>query len=390
MVSNSKLLSPGTPERYNQFGNGVDISPDGRSAVVGEHRITWADRIGGNAYYFPSLTSAGEKLPPGDPSIQNAYGRSVALSDDGSTVVIGAPWDDNVGIDSRSHGAAYVYTMNGGWTLQQKLVEPVPMEYEYFGDSVDISDNGKTIIIGHPGDGNGIGAAHIYERSGATWVLQQKFSGYNGKLAFFGTSVALSGDGNTAIVGNPHPHYLNEGWGSAYVFVRSGSVWTLQSSFTPFDRSVGDNFGHAVDLSDDGNTALVGAYQKGAAYIFVRSNGNWSQQGQLLAPDKFPGDWFGNSVSLSNNGNIAVVGAVMANAAYLFSRQGTAWSFQHKLSSNDSNTYALGSAVAVSDDGQTVLVGDDEYTVSGTLAQGAVFIFRPYIPMPGTNLLLLK
>lgn len=392
MVNSGTLLSPTTPERYNQFGAAVDISPDGGSAIVGEHKETFSDGDGGVAYFFSSLTSSGQQLPPGDLLPQTAFGRAVALADNGLTAVIGAPWND-IG-DTGSQGAAYIYTIDGGkWSLPQKVVDLDGGEYEYFGDSVDIADDGNTIIVGNPGDpdASGVGAAHIFVRSGANWVLQKKLKANDGKvLDFFGSSVALSGDGNIALVGAP---FDNGDQGSVYVYTKSSGQWRQQTRFTGSGSSPGDKFGTSVDLSDDGSIALVGAYwwgnQRGAAAVFTNNGSGWSQQGFLQAPDGADGDWFGNVVALNNDGNIAVVGAVGANAAYLFTRLQSTWSFQEKLSSTDPNTSALGTSVALSDDGKTVLVGDDEYTVSGELAQGAVFIYQPFISLPGLPLLLL-
>jgi len=401
MVSNAKLLSPNMA-RYNQFGGAVDISPDGTTALVGEHRMTRSGDTG-VAYYFPTLSSEGLMLPQGDLIPQTAYGRAVAMSDDGTTAVIGAPWTDN-GINYLQ-GAAYILSREGSaWVMRQKLVDTDPGEYEFFGESVDISDNGDTIIIGGSGDhdARGVGAASIFIRTGNAWTLQQKLKAADGQaLDFFGYSVALSGDGSTAIVGMPWDSLGGSAeQGAVYVFVRSGSTWMQQAKITALDGWSDDHFGSAVDLSDDGNTALIGAnwknngdgtgLQRGAAYIFTRSNGNWSQQTKLLAADGAQGDWFGTAVALSNNGNTAVVGAVFAEAAYLYGRRGSSWALQDKLTTTDPDVYSFGVAVAVSDDGQTVLVGADEATVSGVEGQGAVYIFRPFVPMTGPNMLLLN
>jgi len=87
-----------------------------------------------------------------------------------------------------------------------------------------------------------------------------------------GTSAALSADGSTAIVGGPVD---SNQIGAAWVFVRSGGVWTQQGpKLTASDGSMKPNFGRSVTLSADGNTAAIGGYTdnnlQGAAWVFTR------------------------------------------------------------------------------------------------------------------------
>jgi hypothetical protein len=104
-----------------------------------------------------------------------------------------------------------------------------------------------------------------------------------------GVSVALSGDGNTAIVGGPGD---NSEVGAARIFTRSNGVWTQQGSKLVGTGAVGNpGQGVSVALSGDGNTAIVGGIgddpesgcnPNGAAWVFTRSNGVWTQQGSKL------------------------------------------------------------------------------------------------------------
>jgi hypothetical protein len=152
-----------------------------------------------------------------------------------------------------------------------------------------------------------------------------------------GWSVSLSDDGNTALVGvskktitdtNGVANLLQ---GAAYVFVRNGTTWSQQQSFIASDGTANDELGAAVSLSSDGNTALVGASNKtinsykrqGAAYIFTRIGTTWTQQPQLTDSKGMPYDNFGGAVSLSGDGNTALIGASVKatsqGAAYIFS-----------------------------------------------------------------------
>ena len=123
------------------------------------------------------------------------------------------------------------------------------------------------------------------------WIQQQQLTASDGAQGdFFGISVSVSGD--TAVVGAPrHAVGGKTEQGAAYVFVRNGTVWTQQQELTASDAVAFDQFGRSVAV--DGNTAVISADQKavgfnnfqGAAYVFVRSGTVWTQQQKLTASD---------------------------------------------------------------------------------------------------------
>ena len=101
--------------------------------------------------------------------------------------------------------------------------------------------------------------------------------------------------------------------GSAYVFVRTGKVWSGQVKLTASDASYGDSFGFSVAL--DGDTVLIGAYTAdpsyaGSAYVFVCTGEVWTEQAKLTASDASTSDRFGTSVAL--DGDTAVIGATVS------------------------------------------------------------------------------
>ena len=249
------------------------------------------------------------KLTAGDAATGDRFGRAVAVS--GDTAVIGAYWDDDGGTES---GSAYVFTRSGGvWSQQAKLTASDPGAFDWFGISVAVS--GDTAVIGARWDNDGgidSGSAYVFTRSGEVWSQQAKL--IPSDLAandFFGISVAVSGD--TAVIG---AYWDNDGGtdsGSAYVFTRSGVAWSEQAKLTASDSTADDLFGYAVAVS--GDTAVIGAYanddggtDSGSAYVFARSGVAWSEQAKLTAAsDSAAGDQFGISVAVS--GDTAVIGA---------------------------------------------------------------------------------
>jgi lipocalin len=198
-----------------------------------------------------------------------------------------------------------------------------PYSYVYQGYSVALSADGNTAIVGGPYDNgfdaSGVGAVWVYTRSSGVWTQQgAKLVGTDAVgQAQQGYSVALSADGNTAIVGGPND---NSATGAAWVFTRSGGVWTQQGAKLVGIDAVGNaRQGNSVTLSADGNTAIVGGpndnSNAGAVWVYTRSNGGWTQQGAKLVGTGAVGNARqGNSVTLSADGNTAIVGGPNDNS----------------------------------------------------------------------------
>jgi lipocalin len=299
------------------------------------------------------FTQQGPKLV-GTEALGNALqGRSVSLSGDGSTAIVGGPSDDG-GV-----GAAWVFTRSGGvWRQQAKLVGTViAAGAAGEGSSVSLSGDGNTAIVGRPGDG----AAWVYTRVGGAWSLQAKLIP---AASFEGLSISLSGDGNTAIVGRPGDGFV----GAAYVFTRTNGAWSQQAKLVG-TGAVGPlpSFqGFSVSLSADGNTALVGGStdnnEAGAAWVFARSGGMWNQQAKLVGTGAVSPSEQGYSVSLSADGKTAIVGGPLDNssagAAWVFTRSGGRWSEQAKLIGKGAvNVAEQGASVSLSGDGNTAIIG---------------------------------
>jgi hypothetical protein len=215
-------------------------------------------------------TQLGGKLV-GTGAVGNArQGWSVALSADGNTALVGGPYDNE------QTGAAWVYTRNGGLWAQQggKLVGSGAVGAPYQGWSVALSDDGNTAVVGGPYDNSSIGGAWAYARSNGVWTQQgNKLVGtgavqVTSVAAAQGSSAALSGDGNTAIVGGP---FDNSNAGAAWVWTRTSGVWTQQGSKLVGTGAVKNaaEQGWSVALSADGNSAIVGAIAAASALQWV-------------------------------------------------------------------------------------------------------------------------
>jgi hypothetical protein len=171
----------------------------------------------------------------------------------------------------------------------------------------------------------------VFTRTSDGWSQQSKLTaGERGPDDWFGASVALSGDGLTALVGAENDEDPNgDGSGSAYVFVRDGATWRQTAKFSAEEGDPFDSFGASGALSRDGDVALVGAFRggpngssAGSVYVFTRAGSDWVQQAELVARDGSGGDRFGVSVALSTDSSTALVGAEnddgFSGSAYVF------------------------------------------------------------------------
>ncbi len=335
-----------------------------------QHRVTQTvivcSLLLSSRHLLAQFSQQGPKLV-GSGAVGNAFqGQSVALSADGNTAIVG-------GIVDGSSGAAWVWTRSGGsWSQQSaKLVGSGAAGNANQGQSVSLSADGNTAIVGGGFDSNQAGAAWVWTRSGGVWTQQgAKLVGSGGVgKAQQGESVSLSADGNTAIVGGFED---NGNVGAAWVWTRSGGVWTQQGPKLTGSGAEGNaEQGWAVSLSADGNTAIIGGFADnsfgGAAWVWTRGGGVWTQQGgKLVGSDAVGGAADqGLSVSLSSDGNTAIVGGtgdtINAGAAWIWTRSGGVWSQQSgKLSGTGAAGSAMqGQSVALSADGNTAIVGGD-------------------------------
>jgi hypothetical protein len=307
------------------FGASVALSADGNTALVGQPS---PNSTAGSAWIFTrpgpqsSWTRAAEPLKGGSDPHEGRFGKSVALSADGSTALVGDPSAVN------GHGGAWVFANSGGWTQQSMIVDDEASPFAHFGRSVALSADGLTAVIGGPGDARGSGAAWAFARSGAVWAQQ------GGKLTgegetpegHFGRAVALSADASTALVGAPDD---SEGRGAAWTFAGSGPAFAASGPKQSGPAEMQGRFGSSLALSGDGSRSLVGAPRVeaglGIVDVFERSGSAWVEQPSLGGSEAVGKGNSGASVALSADGEVAAIGASRddkrAGAAWVFSTE---------------------------------------------------------------------
>ncbi len=333
---------------------GYAVAISGNTIVAGALNATIDSNFAqGAAYVFvkppggwATTSTFDAKLTAADGTEQDAFGYSVAISDD--TVVAAAA--STIG-NNQQQGAAYVFVKpSTGWDTTSdfaaKLTASDGAEFDELGTSVAI--DGNTIVAGSPDAMIGLhgqqGAVYVFVKPSTGWATT---SGFTAKLTasdgatndLFGTSAAI--DGDTVVVGAVNATARTQG--AAYVFVKPASGWATTAAFTArltaSDGQSGDSFGTSVALSGDviaagAPFATVGSRsQQGAAYVFVMPSAGWATTSgfdtKLTAPDGAPDDLFGTSVAAS--GDTVTAGAYAASigshseqgAAYVYARPPT-------------------------------------------------------------------
>ena len=293
---------------------------------------------------------------------EGIFGGRVALSGDGNTALISAYYNEE------GKGAAWVYTRTGpNWTEQAKLTGSGEKGKGEFGESVALSADGNTALITAPNDNSGVGAAWIFSRSGSTWtLLGSKLTGTGATGSpRFGYSAAISGDGNTALIGGVND---NSEVGAAWVFIREKTKFVQQGSkLTGAGETGKGEFGTGVALSSEGNTAVVtgGGDNSGvgAVWAFTRSGTKWSAQGSKIVPTGEVGKAGQGLVALSASGNEALVDGAYDNkyegAVWYYTRSGTTWSQTGSkiTASGEEEEGFFGSPLAMASNGAVALIG---------------------------------
>ena len=335
------------------------------------------------------------------------FGTALALSRDGTTLAVGAPQEDSAsagvfvpgGTDyqaalnsggASNSGAVTVYRRpdaDGLWTLEAFVKAPKADANDKFGTALALSTDGTTLAVGAPSengasdgvftpggmgyqaalDNNGSidsGAVTVYRRSDSVWSIKAFVKApRTGTGDWFGSALALSGDGAALVVGarredsassgvfvpggTGYQTALNSGGGSGSgavtVYRRSESEWSVEAFIKAPKAGADDKFGTALALSADGAALVVGAlyedsapagvfvpggtgYQtalesggaadSGAVTVYRRSDSGWSVEAFFKAPKTGASDWFGSALALSADGTALAVGAPQEDSAF--------------------------------------------------------------------------
>lgn len=303
-----KASNSGEPEDGDNFGYALGLSADGNTLAVG------------------------------------------ATGEDGSGASANGDGSDN---SARGAGAVYVFVReDGDWTQQAYLKASNADATDLFGVSLAVSDDGNTLVIGaldedgsssgvggpDDNDSRGSGAVYVFAREGAQWYQQSYLKASNASQNDAFSMVAVSGDGSTLAVssfdedssdtgvGADQTDDSSEDSGAVYVFSRGGESWAQTAYIKSSNTSPFDQFGTRLFLNRDGSVLAVGAPledgsasgvnglqddlagEAGAVYLFRRTADEWRQTAYLKAPASEIYDEYGANVALDDSGETVAVG----------------------------------------------------------------------------------
>ena len=471
--------NPDGNSTFNTIAGGANCSGSTHTTEISVHLTDWNNcqymvegSNEGNSLRVPysplPLTQAMSAMATGyfkasNTEADDTFGSSVALSSDGKTLAVGASGEDSsatgIGGDQSDNsasiaGAVYIFRLAGATWSQEAYIKASNSDADdRFGLSLALSSDGNTLAVsafwedssatGVGGDqsdnsASNAGAVYVFRRSGSTWLQEAYIKASNTEAGdLFGTSVALSSDGNTLAVSAGYEDSSTTGVGSdqsdnsasfagaVYLFRRSGATWSQEAYIKASNTEADDLFGFNVALSLDGNTMAVSAFWEdssatgvggdqsdnsasnaGAVYVFRRSGSTWLQEAYIKASNTEADDGFGYSLALSSDGNTLAVSAgyedstttgiggdqsdnsaSFAGAVYLFRRSGATWSQEAYIKASNTEADDLfGTSLALSSDGNILAVGallegSSAIGVGGdqsdnSVSSGAAYIFR--------------
>ncbi len=309
------------------------------------------------------------------------FGRSVSISSDGKSFAVGK--------NQQSFSVARVYQLNQNNILEQKGSD-IEVDGSYGESEVSISSDGNLVVLGFASHNNSAGCLKVYEWNGNDWL--QKGSNINEEATgnLFGQSVSISSDGTTILAGAPG---LDNGYVKIYEWIQN--EWNQKGSAI-YGKELGDKAGFSVDISSDGNVIIFGAPKagiSGCAYVYEWSilESDWIQKGQDIEGEKWNiGDDSGHSVSISSNGNILAIGAPLNDAKDYLNDPGLANSGHVRIYEWKENSWIQrgedidgeasgdysGWAVDLSDNGNIVAIGAIYNDGSNQISSGHVRVYE--------------
>lgn len=300
----------------DRFGASVALSADGDVFAAGAFGNDGNGSNAGHVRVFEwNGTSWSQKgMDIDGEASDDGSGRSLAMSADGNTVIIGANGNDDNGTQA---GHARVFTWNGSAWVQKGLDLDGEAAGDEFGWSVSMNDDGNVVAVGALyNDGSSFNAGHvrIYEWNGNAWG--QKGVDIDGEVMadLSGFSLDLALDGNAVIIGAIGNDDSGSQAGHARVFEWDGAAWS-QKGVDIDGEAADDACGVSTTINADGSMVAIGAIYNdgngsnaGHVRVYEWSGTSWSQVGQDIDGEA-PSDESGLSIAINPNGTQLIIGA---------------------------------------------------------------------------------
>lgn len=314
----------------NQFGFAVSISGNGRRLAVASVGDDQNGENSGLVQVFERRENSWDMLVEYHGQQEGElFGASVSLSKDGRMLAVGAPF--HAANNTLRRGQVYFFEDIGFDSLPRWIQSRKPLAGsstgDLFGWSLALSEDGSRLVVGSPADPtlNVNGYARVYEFVGFrdTWVQLGADLGYQeGHLDRFGYSVSISNSGSRVAIGAYASTTDNQTLGEVSVYQFADQYWDPLGLALVGDEE-SDGFGYSVALSPEGGHLAVGAPSHNGSGI-VKVFEYDGRDGWLPSVDIVGGvnrAAFGFSVDLSSFAQHVAVGMPRASEVKVFSSQ---------------------------------------------------------------------
>lgn len=391
-TQSQELLPNLSNPNVENFGTSVSMSYDGNYLAIGETDFNGPNTTPGRTIIYNKDNITNEFVSQQTLTPNNFtgaawlfFGRSVSLNYNGTSVVVGAPGYNST---SNAVGATYVFNRSGTTWTQQANLSPSDANAYSFGAVVASNYSGNLIAVGSQDNetANQSGAVFLFAGYGSSWTKIQKLKAGNVAAGQqFGSDIAISKDNNANYIAISAPGE-NAGQGTVYVFNKSGNTYVQQQRLTKPTGGRGLNFGRSLAINDYGNILLVGSPEEGITgsgrvYAYTRIANTWTLSQTIFPNAPNNSDSFGSAVSLNASGNVAFIGdpaylnGNTLGAVYTFERISSYAQNQLLLANNGSNGDAFGSVISCDGIGSNVAIGAPNNDVGNIVDAGTVYIF---------------
>lgn len=394
----AKLIGSG--DSGAQFGNCVAISADGTIAVIGAFS---EQNEQGRVYVYQLVNGTWtlRQTLAQETTDNIKFGYTLAVNTNGTTIVVGVP-NGNTSISANT-GCVYVYEKTGQtWNNSAKLWANDIAAYSSYGDGLALSYDGTRLVVAASRFGGGAGKLYVYDKINSVWTNVAGIVPPTEAIPVtFNGRIALSKDGTKLVAGNSQ---WNNSSGRAYLFDGNNN-WSMVATLnkpTENDPEAITNaqFGFDVSISGNGEIIAVSAYTEsvgtpgaaqGAVYLFTKADGsnwnssNWSQVNRITEDELNPNSAYGYCVQLSLDGTQLYVGAPHTDfygndsgRVYAYEITGIGqWVKRSHIQASDKETNAyFGNDIAISENKQTLIVGSVAATVNMQNQSGAAYLFK--------------
>ncbi|KAJ5073444.1 hypothetical protein M0811_08561 [Anaeramoeba ignava] len=421
-----QMLTANDGKENDHFGLSISISKDDNILLIGApYAKVENNEEQGKVYIFQKNQNENkwnkiQILTANYGKENDHFGFSILISKDENILLIGAPFfnfDSDI-----EQGKVYIFQKNQNenenknqnenkWNQIQILTENYGKEYDWFGQSISISNDENILLIGSPyakvGDNEEQGKAYIFQKNENEnkWnQIQILTENYGKENDHFGYSVSISKDGDIILIGAPYAKVGdNYKQGKAYIFQKNQNEnkWNQIQILTANDGKENDHFGESISIPNDENIFLISApyakvgdnEEQGKVYIFQKNQNEnkWNQIQILTANDGKENDLFGFRVSISKDGDIILISASGAKVGnnkeqgkvYVFQKNENEnenenkWNQIQILTANDGKENGwFGESISISKDGNILLIGTILLDFQNNIKQGKVYIFQ--------------